>query len=204
MDQKIQELATKIYEEGVHKAEARAQEVMAEGRTQAEKELATAKQEAARIVAEARRQADEVKRTMEAELRLSAQQALSAAKQKILDSVVATTVEGPVASSLSNAAFVSDLIKLVVSRWNPASGEAPSLEVLLPEDKRVALEAALKADLSALLGKGVKVSWSRTLKGGLQVSQSGRGFKVSLTDEDFKEFFKEFLRPRARAFLFGA
>ena len=56
--------------------------------------------------------------------------------------------------------------------------------------------------VSPKLGKGLEVV-GRTLSGGFRVSPADQGFVVSFTDEGFAEFFREYLRPRTRQFLYG-
>lgn len=203
MQQKIQELADKIYQEGVQKGEDRAAEIEKAAREKADKELAEAKAKAEQIIADAQKQAEELKRNMEGEIKLSSEQALSVVKQRILDLVTASAVDASTSATFTDPAFIAGLVKTLVDKWDAGSHEAPSLAVLLPEDKQAEVEAAIKRDAAEVMKKGVTIEFSAAVKGGMQISQVESGFKISLTDEDFKAFFKEYLRPRTRAFLFG-
>jgi len=203
MESKVQELADKLYQEGVQKGEKKAEEIAAAARAQADKQLAAARAQAERVLADARTQAEELKRNMEADIRLAGQQALSVVRQRVLDVVTAAATDAPVKAAFTSPATVAELVKLVVGKWDMTSPEAPSLEVLLPESQRKELEKALAADIAGFLARGVKVAFSPSVKAGLQIGRAGGGFKVSLTDQDFTEFIREFLRPRTRAFLFG-
>ncbi len=202
MQQKIQELTEKIFQEGVQKGEQKAEEILKAARGKADGQLAEARKQAEAVVAEARKQGEELKRNMEADIKLAGQQALSVVKQRIVEAITAS-VDEPIAQSLADPSLVAELIKQIAANWSGGSGESPSMEVLLPKAQQDKLEGALKAQAGAMLGKGVSITFSPSVKAGMQVGRADGGYKVSLTDEDFQEFFKGFLRPRTRAFLFG-
>ena len=201
MQQKIHELTEKIFQEGVQKGEQKGEEIAAAAKEKAERQLTDARAEAERIIAGARTQAEELKRNMQADIRLAEQQALSVVRQRIVD-VVTATVDQPVSDALSDPALLADLIRQIAAAWI-GGGEASGVEVLLPEAQRERLESALKAQAGSLLQKGLTVTFSPAIKAGMQVGRGDGGYKVSLSDADFQEFFKSFLRPRTRAFLFG-
>ncbi|MBD3242051.1 MAG: hypothetical protein GF331_15785 [Chitinivibrionales bacterium] len=203
MQQKIQELADKLYQEGVQKGEQKSEEIIKSARERADKEIADAKAQAEQIRADARKEAEEMRHNIESDIKLSGQQALSVVKKSILDSITADVVDSAVNTTFSDPSFVADLVKTIVSKWDTQSAQAPSFEVLLPESKRKEVEKAIKKDVSDKLSKGLTVQFSQAIKGGLQIGRADSGFKVSLTDDDFVEFFKEYLRPKTRAFLFG-
>jgi V/A-type H+/Na+-transporting ATPase subunit E len=203
MQQKIQELTERIFQEGVQKGEQKADEIIKAARERARKELADAREEAKRIVEDARKEAEELRRNIESEIRLSGQQALAAVKQSIVELVVARAVDDSVSATFSDPSFVSQLIKEMVARWDISSTQAASVEILLPESMRAQMDSAIRKDAASELGKGVAVKFSSAVRNGLQIGRADDGFKVSLTDEDFQEFIKEYIRPKTRAFLFG-
>ncbi|MBD3390399.1 MAG: V-type ATP synthase subunit E [Chitinivibrionales bacterium] len=203
MANKIAELTDKIYKEGVEKGEEQAKQIVESAKAKAEGIIADAKKEAEKIVADAKSQAEEQKRNAANEIKLAGQQALSSIKQQILDVVVADAIEKGVSATLDDPAVMKDLIVAVVQSWQGGAGRDLSLEVLLPEAKKEELEKSLAGGLQKSLKQGVKISFSRGIRGGFQIGQADGSFKVSLTDEDFAEFFKEFLRPKARSYLFG-
>jgi V/A-type H+-transporting ATPase subunit E len=203
MEQKIQELTDKIYREGVEKGEEKAKEVISEAEAKASQIVAGAKTEAEKIVAEAKKQAEELKRNTESELKLTGAQAVASIKNQIVGLVTAKVLDGATAGALSDPAVLKDFISVVISNWKMSEGEAPNLEVLLPAAKQAELERSFASGASAALGQGVTVAFSKDVKGGFRIGPADGSFKISLTDEDFKEFFKEYLRPKTRAYLFG-
>jgi V/A-type H+-transporting ATPase subunit E len=202
MEQKIQELTAKIYQEGVEKGESQARAIIAEAQSKAAGIITDTKNQADKIMAEAQKQAAELKRNTEAEIRLSGAQALSAIKQQILNIVTAEVIEDSITATLSNPATVREFISVLVHNWKPG-GETPHLEVLLPEQQQHELTKEFQKSGSDLLKKGLTLAFSKNIKAGFRIGPQDGSFRISMTDEDFAEFFKEYLRPKTRTWLFG-
>lgn len=202
MEQKIQELTAKIYQEGVEKGEAQAKKITSEAQEKAAGILADAKAQAEKIVADAKQQAVEIKRNAEAELKLSGTQVVSAIKQQVLDAVNAKVIDGSANAALSDPSTIKDFVAIIMQNWK-VGDQTPNLEVLLPAQKQEELTKAFEKAASDLLKKGLTLNFSKAVKSGFRIGPQGGSFKISLTDEDFTEFFKEFLRPGTRAYLFG-
>lgn len=202
MQQKLQELTDKIYQEGVRKGEDQSRKIVEQAENTAKKLVADAQAEAEKIASSAVAKAEELKRNAESEVRLAGQQAIHALKQQIENVITAKVLDTPLASVLSDPEVIKDLLNVIVGGWQSSSSNA-GLEAILPQGKQDSLEKALKGGLHKVLGKGVTVSYSRALKTGFQIKEKDSGYKISLTDEDFAAFFGEFLRPRTKAYLFG-
>jgi V/A-type H+-transporting ATPase subunit E len=203
MDDKIKEITEKLYREGVAKGEDRAREIISAAEEQAAAIIAGARQDADTVIAQARKQAVELQRTIEADIRLAAGQAMSALQQQIVDAVLFTVVDRPVAATLADPAALREFLKIVLQNWQAQSGEHPALELLLPESTREELTRSLRQGLQESLAGGIALRFSKEIKAGFQIRPQGSSFKISLTEADFQEFFKAYLRPKTRAFLFG-
>ena len=202
MEQKIAALTEKIYKEGVEKGEEEKKAIVKSAEAEAATIREKAKEDAEKIITDAESQAAEMKRNAESEMKLSSQQAISALKQKICDALMAQTVDESISATLSDAGVIKELLTTIVKNWDIGGNEVPSIEVLLPETARSSLEKALKDSLKKVIKGGVALSYSKSVKGGFQIGLQDSAFKISFTDEDFMEFFKEYLRPRTRSFLF--
>jgi V/A-type H+-transporting ATPase subunit E len=203
MDSKISELTDKLYKEGVEKGEKQAEQVLSDAKAAAAVIIADAKKEAEKITAEAKSQAEELKRNVGSEIRLSGQQALSAVKQQILDVVTAKSVDPGVTRTLDDPAVMKDIISTMSQNWKPVAGQEISMEILLPEAKRKDLEKAFISDIQKQFNNKVTISFSKTITSGFRIGPSDSAYKISMTDQDFGEFIKGFLRAKARSFLFG-
>lgn len=203
MDSKLQELTEKIFREGVEKGEQQARDIVADAEKRSAAIIADARREAAAIIADAEKKAAALRQNAEADLRLGAAQFTASLKQRLLDLITARAVEKPLAEALSDTAAMTEFLKIILRSWRPEGGQAAGLDVLLPEAQRERLAAALEAALSRELAGGLTLRFSKNVKTGFQVQPHGSSYKISLTDEDFREYFKEYLRPKMRAFLFG-
>lgn len=202
MEQKIQELTDKIYREGVEKGETEARKIIAEATEKAATITAEAKKSAEKSIADAKQLASELKRTTEAEIKFAGNQALSTIKQQVIDLITAKLVDGNISSSLNDPATIKEMLSIIVTAWKSDEGSV-KLEALLPLRKQDELCKALEQDSSDLMKQGLTLSFSKIIKSGFRIGPVDGAFKISLTDEDFSEFFKEYLRPRTRAYLFG-
>ena len=196
MEQKIQELTEKIYQEGVEKGEVKAKEIVADAEKKAASVVSDAKSQAEKIIEEAKKQAAELKRNTESELKSSGSQAVAAIKSQIVNLITSKVIDDASSKSLSDPAVLKDFVSQIISNWK-MSGEAPALEVMLPEAKQSELNQAFQNAVNA------ELKFSPKIKSGFSIGPASGGFKISLTDEDFREFFKEYLRPRTRTYLFG-
>ena len=202
MDNKIAEFAQSIYKEGVEKAEIESRRIIDNAETRSKQILDKARQDADSLLAEARRKADELKSNTDAEVKLSGQQALASLKQKIADLILLKSVDAPVKSLLSDPAVIKEFVLLVLQNWT-ASTASFDLLILLPENKRKELEATMSSALQSMLKKGLEIRYTDEFQAGFQIGPKAASYKISMTDSDFSEFFKAFLRPRTRDFLFG-
>jgi V/A-type H+-transporting ATPase subunit E len=202
MEQKIQELTAKIYQEGVEKGEVQAKKIIADAQEKATGIVADAKARAEKIIADAQKQSAELRRNTEAEIRLSGTQALAAIKQQILDLVTAKTVDEGMTAALSDPGTIKEFVSIIIHNWKMGN-DAPLLEVLLPAQKQDELKKAFEKGSSDLLKKGLTLTFTKSIKAGFRIGPKDGSFRISLTDEDFSEFFKEYLRPRTRTWLFG-
>jgi V/A-type H+-transporting ATPase subunit E len=200
MEPKIAQLTEALYREGVERGEAEAAKIIAEAQGRAQKLMADAQQRAESIIAAAQTRAQEIKKNTAAELKLAGQQALSAIKGLIVDAVTTRLIDTPTAAALNEPAVIRECILQMVSNWTDTSAPA---EVILPQNRRAELEQALQGGLQELLRNGLSLNFSRNIKSGFQIRPQGSAFKISLSDEDFSAFFKDFLRPKTRATLFG-
>ncbi|KMQ51740.1 V-type ATP synthase subunit E [Chitinispirillum alkaliphilum] len=203
MEQKIQELTEKIYQEGVEQGKHKAEQIIKESEEKASDIISEAKKEAERIIENSRKKAEELRRNTESELKLSGSQAVASIKNSIVNLVSAKVLDNATTQTLSDPAVVKEYIAQVIGNWKVSQGEVPNLEVLLPEQKQKELQESFKKGASDLLSTGLEVKFSKNIKSGFRIGPADGSFKISLTDEDFKEFFKEYLRPKTRSFLFG-
>lgn len=201
MQNKLQELTDKLYNEGLSKGKQEGEELLAKAKVQAEEMVAKAQVEAAQIVAAAQKQADEIKSKVASDIKMASTQSLAATKKDIETLIVGKMTEEPVKKALASADFVKDLIKAVAEKF---STDGPvDLALILPESLQKGLGTFVTEELAKTLGAGVEASFSKKISGGFKIGPKDGGYFVSFTDETFNELIAEYLRPATKKILFG-
>ena len=201
MQNKLQELTDKLYNEGLSKGKQEGEELLAKAKVQAEEMIAKAQTEAAQIVAAAQKQADEIKSKVASDIRMASNQSLAATKKDIESLVVGKMTEEPTKKALASADFVKELIKAVAEKF---STDGPvDLALILPENLQKELEPFVNNELAKMLNAGVAASFSKKISGGFKIGPKDGGYFVSFTDETFNELIAEYLRPATKKILFG-
>lgn len=201
MQNKLQELTDKLYNEGLSKGKQEGEELLAKAKVQAEEIVSKAQAEAAQIIAAAQKQADEIKSKTASDVRMAANQSLAATKKDIESLVTGKMTDEAVKTNLASADFVKELIKTVAEKFTT---DGPvDLNLILPESLKKDLEPFVSKELSKILGTGVEASFSKKVAGGFKIGPKGDGWFVSFTDETFNELISEYLRPATKKLLFG-
>ena len=202
MQNKLQELTEKIYQEGVEKGNAEAQQIIEKAKSDAAEIIAKSKKEAESILEEARKKAADIKSNAESELRLTGKQAVIALKQKITDTINGDIIKSSIKNSFDKD-FTQKIIEITLSNW-AKSGQSMDLTLLLPENDEKNFTDFFKKEAKQYLDKGITLKYDSSLKSGFQIGPKDGSYKVSFTDEDFINFFKHYLRPKLAEMLFSA
>ena len=203
MDNKLQELTDRLYQEGVEKGEEKGGEIVAEADERADAIVAGARKDAEEIIASAKKSASAVKERIEAEIRLSGRQAIRTFKKEIEDVIVAEALDENLSAAMNDLGNIEDFVRIVIQNWHPERTESPTLELLLPEKRREELEEWFRSEAGRAMAEGIDIKFHKNIKGGFQIASIEGGYRINLTDEDFLEFFKHYLKPRTRELLFG-
>ena len=201
MENKLQELTDKLYNEGLSKGKKEGEEILANARKEAADIIAAAQKEADEIRAKAEKEAADFKVKVTGDLKMAASQSIQATKKDIEDLVVFKMNAAAVEKSLSEEAFVKEIIKAVAQKFD--SENAADLELVLPESLKASLEPFVKGELISILKGGVNATFTKKIAGGFTIGPKDGGYFISLTDETFKELISEYLRPATRKLLFG-
>ena len=196
MENKIQELTDKIYREGVEKGNAEAQRLVREAQEKAEKMIEDARKEAEAIVAAALKSSEELKENTKSELKLFAGQALNALKTEVVNLLTNQTVSETVKGFTANKDFFNEFIVALAKQWSVNEPIVISVEDAKDLKKYFAKRAA------DLLESGVKIEEVKGSKTLFSISPADGSYKVNFGEEEFENYFKEFLRPLLVEMLF--
>lgn len=201
MQNKLQELTDKLYNEGLSKGREEGEALLAKAKSQAADIVAEAEKKAAEIMTKAEKEAEAYKVKVAGDLKMAASQSVQATRKDIEDLVVFKMTGSATEKALSDEAFVKDVIKAVAEKFNAET--AMDLNLVLPETLKSSLEPFVKNELSTILKGQVNASFSKKIAGGFTIGPKDGSYFISLTDETFKELISEYLRPATRKLLFG-
>jgi len=200
MQNKVQELTEKIYNEGVQKAKEDGESILNEARQKASDIESEAKKNAKKIIDEAEKQAEKLKKHVEAELKMSINQAISALKQELSNIITMKAIQPPVNETFANISFVQKLVETVVKYW--AEKDIFDLKVAIPEVKHKEMEIFFKNSLLEEMNKGLEITLTDGIKTGFKVGPSDDSYLISFSEQDFINFFKVYLHPKTTELLF--
>ena len=202
MQNKLQELTDKLYNEGLSKGKQEAEQMKANAKTEAAQIIAEAKEQAQQILAKAQSEAAELKSKTENDVKMASLQAFTAVKQQI-ESVITAKTLAPAKAAVAETEFLKEIIKSVVAAFNPQNSDSVALDIILPAEKQAELEQFAKEQLSKICSAGVEVQFSKGVQGGFKIAPKGEGYMLSFTDKDFENIIAEYLRPKTKELLFG-
>ena len=204
MENKLQQLTQKLYDEGLEKGRAEADRLVAEAKAEAEKIVAEAQAEAGRIVKKAQEKAEDVEKNAMTEIALAGREAMARIKSEIAGMIVAKASAEGVKAATMDPAFIERMLLAVAGNWNGADSSKVELKALLSEAEREELDAAFAQSAAGLLAAGVEVGYSADVKSGFKVGAKDGGYYISFSDADFQALIGEYLREKLYRMLFQA
>lgn len=193
---KIQELTTKLYSEGVEKGKEEAERIVAEAKAQETKIVEEAQKKADEIVANAKKESAELKKNTESELKLYATQASEALKTEITNLLTDKLATSNVKAAMEDKTFMQKLIAELVQNWTKNE------TLVIGTENAEALKKYIEGNAKSLLDKKVKIESVNGVKSGFVLSPEDGAYKVNFGEDEFIQYFKEFLRPQIRKLLF--
>ena len=204
MENKLQQLTQKLYDEGLEKGRAEADKLVADAKAEARKIVAEARAEAEEIVKKAEAKAEDVSKNTMTEISLAGKQAVAKIKSEIASLIIAKATAQGVKEAVVDPAFIKEMLVAVAKNWNGSDSGKVELQALLPEGERKKLDAAFEASAKELLAAGVEVGWSKEVKTGFKVGAKEGGYYISFADADIEALLAEYLRDKVFQLLFKA
>ena len=193
---KIQELTSKLYSEGVEKGKEEAGKILAEANTQKKLILEEAEAKAKQILEAAKKEAAELKKNTESELKLYTAQSAEALKTEITNLITNNLSSSNVKAATTDAAFMQKVIIELVKNW------AKDEKLTIGTENDNELQKYIASNAKDLLEKGLKIESVNGIKTGFTVAPEDGSYKVKFGEDEFVEYFKEFLRPQIQKLLF--
>jgi len=197
MENKIQELTDKLFQEGVEKGNQEAQRLINAAQDEAKKIIDTAKKEADSIAINAQKSANELTDNTKSELKLFAGQSVNALKSEIASLLTNEIVSKSVKDFTGDKDFLNNFIVSLAEKW---SENEP---IVISTSDADSLKKFFAVKAKALLDKGVKIEEVNGLKTLFSISPADGSYKINFGEEVFENYFKAFLRPQLVEMLFN-
>lgn len=202
MENKLEQLTQKLYNEGLEKGRSEADALTAAAKEQAAKIVAEAEAKAADIVKKAQQKAEDTAKNSQTEIAMASRQAIGTLKKQIEEIIVTKSVSATTKELATDPKFIKDMLIAVAANWNSQSGGKIELKAMLPETLKAGLEKTLSKAIQKELGTSMDITFDSSITNGFKVMPKDGGFYVSFSDESFEALIKEYLRPVAAQMLF--
>ncbi|MDL2314693.1 hypothetical protein LJC16_00355 [Bacteroidales bacterium OttesenSCG-928-C19] len=196
MENKIQELTDKLYQEGVEKGELEAARIIREANEEKIALLEKAQKKADEIIANAQKAASELTKNTESELKLYTKQAVEAIKSEVTNLITDKVASSAVQSAFDGKDFMQKMLLSLVSEW------AKNEKLVIGTSDADTLRTYFEANAKDLLDKGLKIEQINGKLHSFTIAPADGTYKITFGEEEFIAYFKEFLRPQLIDLLF--
>ena len=199
MADELQNLLEKINVEGVKKAEAEREAILASARAEAEKLLASARTEAERTLAAAQSEAEALRQRAESAVRQAARDIQLELKSE-LEARLGAAVKDALAQALSPE-LMAGIVRELTGKFVTDPEAEVSVRCAIKD--RDALDAALRDALADSLVKDPRVLGDHTLAGGLEVGVDGGRTYFDFSLEAIGDIVSAYVGERVAAVFRG-
>ncbi len=203
MENKLQELTEKLYNEGLSKGKQEAEELINAAQKEAEQIITKANEQAKDIIIKAEKDAQELKAKTSNDVKMASTQAFSNFKRQIEQAIISKACDAQTTSALNSQEFLQTIILSIIKAFDPQNSEPQSLDLILPEAKQKEMDAFIKNEISSITKNPITVKFNKNFESGFKIGPSQQGYLISFTDNDFKVLISEYLRPKTKMLLFG-
>ncbi|MFI3280639.1 MAG: hypothetical protein R3Y44_01570 [Rikenellaceae bacterium] len=204
MENKLQILTQKLYDEGLEKGRQEADLLVSDAKAKAAKIIEDAKAEAQALIKKAQGAAEDTQKNSMTEITLAGKQAVAKIKGEIENAIVTKITAEPIKAAAADATFIKEMLLAVAANWSGASSSKIELQALLPEAIKSQLDAAISKSASELLAAGIEVGYSKQVTSGFKVGAKDGGYYISFSEEDFDALLRGYIREKLSAILFNA
>ena len=204
MTDKIQELTEKIYNEGVLKARKDAEQIISDAKREAAALLSAAKKERDSLLESTKNDAEEIRKNSETELRLAARKFTGFLKQEVERLIITQQTGEPVKTALDDAGLIREVILTLAEKWDSHDTEHQRLDVWLSPEMAGKLNTMFSNRAVSALENKITFRSDETIQGGFTIGPEKGGYYIRFTDQDFENYFREYIREKTRKLLFGS
>lgn len=200
-DKKLDSLLERIYQDGVEKSNKKADEIISNAKNEADRIIKEAESKSEEIIKEAQRKSEELKKNTITDVRMAGEQSISALKQRVKDLVTSKVLEEGLKGAFADTAFLKDLILEVVKKWDISSGNS-DVTVYFPESKKADIDAAFEKSIKSAINNAT-INFDKKLSNGFKIVPNNGNYQLQFTDEDFVEFFSDYIKAKTEEVIFS-
>lgn len=194
MAEQLQALLDRINEQGIEKAEAEKNGIIAAARKEAAKLVSEAKAESQSLIEEGRREAELLVKKGEEALKQASRNVLLSLREE-LGSRMSAVARDCLAAELSGPKL-GKAIETAITSYMSAGGRVESLEILVPEAEREAVAKHMLAALGKDLKARPEVLPSSAVAAGFRLVFDGSDVQYDFSDEALLEVVCSFVNPK--------
>ena len=196
MENKIQELTNKLLNEGVEKGKLEADKIIASAKDESAAIIADAQKKADEIIAAAKKESESLNENTKSELKMYSAQALSALKTEVANVLTDNAVNEVVKQSVADKDFMNKFLLKLAEKWGAQE------DIVISTEDADGLKAVFAKQAKALLDKSVKIEGVHGQKAMFTIQPADGSYKVNFGEAEFEDYFKSFLRPQLVEMLF--
>lgn len=190
MEQNLDTLVNRIYEDGLQKARKEAESITSAAREEADQILSRARQDADEILKKAKSDSDYMRQSTESELSMATGQAMSKLRTQIVSILSDRVLSSATKEAALDPQFVKEVIIELSKQWKE---DGPvSLELTLPEAMRSKLDGSFESAIKKELD-GLKIEFA-DIEAGFQVQKKDSSFQLDFTDRSLQSLMRPYLR----------
>ena len=205
----VQDLITRLHDEGVQAGENEAERVVQKAEKRAAEIMAQARTEAENALTRAQEQIQAERTAVQDALKLAVRDTVLDLKSR-LTSNFEMTVKKLVSAELHDKDFLRQMILAIVDRAAPDAGRGQALDLLL-SDELFPVDANGDEPLSAFIQniahevvtEGVELRPAGNNKPGIRLRKNQEELEIDLTDEAIAALLVKHLLPRYRTYVTG-
>jgi len=195
MQDKLRALTEKLYQEGIEAGQSQAELLLADAKKKAKSIIDDAQSKAKDIVDKANKDNELRNKQTMSELKLASEKALSSIKQNISELISDELFNSSIDKSMKDADFVQKMILTTLESWASKKGEEMDIKIHLSKINKTEIEKFITSKCKSFLEKGCEVIFEEDGTSGFKIGPKDGSYMVEFSDESFKSFFKNYLRP---------
>ena len=128
--------------------------------------------------------------------------AIEALKFEVVNLINGSITSADIKAGVSEIKFIQKAIETILANWASSTDTDLNMKILIPEKDEKSINDYFSSVAKGILNKGFSIDTVNGIRSGFQVTPEQGSYKISFTDQDFINFFQEFLRPKVVELLF--